>query len=66
MTDIPTLKYPAFCKELVRDVGAKTRAWLALAGQISRIGAAGKAKDAALARLAAFNRGELTPSVAYF
>jgi hypothetical protein len=61
MTTTPALQYPELHKELVRDAEAKTKAWLALAGQVSEIGTAGKEKDAALARLAAFNRGDLIP-----
>jgi hypothetical protein len=57
----PALQYPGFHDKLVRDVEAKTKASLALIGQVAEIGAAIKAKDAALARLEAFNRGDLIP-----
>ena len=57
----PAPQHPEFHKKLLGDVDTKLKAWLALAGKVSEIGVAGREKDAALARLEVFNRGDLIP-----
>jgi len=60
-TFVPALQYPDHHKKLVSEVEAAQETYLAVGGNVSKIGKARKAKDLTLARLHAFNRGELIP-----
>jgi hypothetical protein len=59
MNDIPALQYPELHKRLLADVYAAHAA--CLAATIPGICEARQQKEGALARLFAFDRGELTP-----